>query len=168
MQLSSIECSGGRDILAKAVRGIRRKRDLKSSEVAERMGLPLRTYELFEAGGGRLSFDRVRKFAEATDSDPFAIILSMAFGDAGFAIACADIKLTLILAMHLQGFFEDRGADLAYLDPPNIIGAFERVFKELGAKLDDNEAFLRRWFDGRTGSISLGSLSVRGVRRRKA
>nr|WP_087575168.1 helix-turn-helix transcriptional regulator [Sphingomonas sp. CDS-1] len=168
MLLSSIDCPGGRDVLAKVTRGIRRKRDLKTSEVAERMGLPLRTYELFEAGGGRLSLDRIRKFAEATDSDPFAIILSVAFEDAGFAIACADTKMALILAMHLQGFYEDRGADIAFLEPPNIIGAFERIFKELGAKLDDNEAFLRRWFDGRTGSISLGSLSVRGVRRRKA
>ncbi|MEH3102200.1 helix-turn-helix domain-containing protein [Sphingomonas adhaesiva] len=147
MKLSSVEFPGGRKVFAQAIRGIRRKRDLKTSEVAERMDLPLRTYELFEAGGGRLSPDRVRRFAEATDSDPFAIVLSIAFGDAEFAIACADTKLALILVMHLQGFFEDRGSDLAYLDPPNIIGAFERIFKELGSKLDDNEAFLQRWFD---------------------
>lgn len=168
MKLSSIEFPGSRDVLAKAVRGIRRKRDLKTVEVAERMGLPLRTYELFEGGGGRLSADRIRQFAEATDSDPFAIMLSITFGDAEFAISCADTKLALIMVMHLQGFFEDRGPDLAYLDPPNIIVAFERVFKDLGAKLDDNEAFLQRWFDGRTGSISLGALSVRGLRKRQA
>jgi len=168
MKLSSIEFPGGRDVFAKAVRSIRRKRDLKTSEVAERMGLPLRTYELFEAGGGRLNPDRVRSFAEATDSDPFALVLAVAFGDAEFAIACADTKLALIMVMHLQSFFEDRGADLAFLDPPNIIGAFERLFKELGGKLDDNEAFLQRWFDGRAGAISLGSLSIRGIRKRKS
>lgn len=168
MMLSSIEFPGGREVFAKAVRSIRKKRGLKTNEVAERMDLPLRTYELFEAGGGRLSPDRIRNFAEATDSDPFAIVLAVAFGNADFAMACADTKLALIMVMHLQGFFEDRGSDLAYLDPPNIIGAFERVFKELGARLDDNEAFLQRWFDGRVGSISLGSLSVRGVRKRKA
>lgn len=168
MKPSSIESSGGREILSKAVRGIRRKRGLKTITVAERMGLPLRTYELFEAGGGRLSPDRVWKFAEATDSDPFAIALSIAFRDAEFAIACANTKLVLIIVMQLQDFFEDRGPDLAYLDPPNIIGAFERIFNELGAKLDDSEAFLRRWFEGRTGSISLGALSVRGLRKRKA
>ena len=165
MKLSSIEFPGGREVLAQAVRGIRKKRGLKTGEVADRMGLALRTYELFENGGGRLSPDRVRRFAEATDSDPFAIVLSVAFGNADFAIACADTKLALIMVMHLQGFFEDHGADLAYLDPPNIIGSFERVFKELGGKLDDADAFLQRWFDGRTGSISLGSLSVRGLRR---
>lgn len=168
MQRSSIVSSGGREILSKALRGIRRKRDLKTITVAERMGLPLRTYELFEAGGGRVSPDRILKFAEATDSDPFAIALSVAFGDAELAISCANTKLVLIIVMQLQDFFEDRGPDLAYLDPPNIVSAFERIFGELGAKLDDNEAFMRRWFEGRTGSISLGALSVRGLRKRKA
>jgi len=165
----SIQFRDGRDILAKVIRDIRRLRDLRSSDVAQRMGLPLRSYELFEAGGGRLDLERLFAFAEATDSDPFAIMLSVPFRSSAFAVACADTKLALITMMHLQGFYEERGDDIAYLDPPNIIGGFERVFKELGAKLDDTEAFLRRWFDGRKGSsISLGSLSVRGLRKRKS
>ena len=169
MDLSSVQFSEGRQILARAVRDIRRLRDLRANVVAERMGMPLRSYELFEAGGGRFDMQRLFAFAEATDSDPFAIMLSVPFESPEFAVDCADTKLALILMMHLQGFHEDRGADIAYLDPPNIIGGFERVFKELGAKLDDNEAFLRQWFEGRKGgSISLGSLCVRGLRRRKA
>lgn len=168
MKLSSIEFPEGREIIAQAIRGIRRHRNLKLQDVAERMELPLRSYELFEAGGGKISFERILAFAEATDSDPFAIALAVSFQSADFAIACADTKLALIMVLHLQGFYEERGADIAYLEPPNLIGGFERVFKELGAKLDDNEAFLRRWFENRPGSISLGSLSVRGLRRRKA
>lgn len=168
MKLSSIASPAERTVFANAARSIRKKRNLRTTVVAERMGLPLRTYELFEAGGGLLSPDRIRRFAEATDSDPFAIMLAVMFGDAEFALACADTKLVLIMVMHLQSFSEDHGPDLAYLEPPNLIGAFERVFKELGAKLKDNEAFLQRWFDGRAGSISLGALSVRGVRTRKA
>lgn len=167
MKLSSIEFSGGREILADAIRGIRRKRNLKAMEVATRMGLPLRTYELFESGGGRISVERIFDFAESSDSDPFAILLAVPFESATFAIDCADTKLALILAMHLQGFYLDRGSDISFLEPPNIIGGFERVFKELGSKLDDNEAFLRRWFEGRPGSIGLGSLSVRGLRKRR-
>lgn len=168
MESSSIQFPDGRKVLAKIIRDVRRLRDLRSSEVAERMGLPLRSYELFEAGGGRLDLERLFSFAEATDSDPFAIVLAVPFGSPEFAVACADTKLALIMAMHLQGFYETRGDDIAYLEPPNIIGGFERVFKELGAKLDDNEAFLRRWFEGRKeSSISLGTLSVRGLRGRK-
>jgi len=168
MKLSSIEFPEGRDIISQAVRGIRRHRDLKLQDVADRMKLPLRSYELFEAGGGKISFERIFAFAEATDSDPFAIVLAVSFQSADFAVACADTKLALIMVMHLQGFYEERGADIAYLEPPNVIGGFERVFKEFGVKLDDNEAFLRRFFENRPGSISLGSLSVRGLRRKKA
>jgi len=168
MDWSSIQFTDGRKILATVIRDIRRLRNLRSSDVAERMRLPLRTYELFESGGGRLDVQRLFAFAEATDSDPFAIMLSVPFQSASFAVACADTKLALIMMMHLQGFYEDRGEDVAYLDPPNIIGGFERVFKELGAKLDDTEAFLRNWFEGREkSSVSLGTLSVRGLRRRK-
>jgi len=168
MKLSSIEFPERREILAQAIRGIRRKRDLKVQDVAQRMNLPLRSYELFESGRGRFTFERIMAFAEATDSDPFAIMLTTSLRSADFAIACADTKLVLIVVMHLQSFYEERGADIAYLEPPNLIGGFERLFKELGAKLDDNEAFLRRWLENRPGSISLGSLSVRGLRRKKA
>jgi transcriptional regulator with XRE-family HTH domain len=165
MDSSSIQFPGGRTVLAQVIRDIRRLRDLRSIEVAERMGLPLRSYELFESGGGRLDLERLFLFAEATDSDPFAIILAVPFRSPGFAVACADTKLALILAMHLQGFYQERGGDIAYLEPPNIIGGFERVFKELGGKLDDTEAFLRRWFEGHEESaVSLGRLSVRGLR----
>ncbi len=168
MKLSSIEFPGGRSIIAQALRGIRRKRDLKVQDVADRMKLPLRSYEMFESGGGTLSLERIIAFAEATDSDPFAIMLAVSLRSAEFAIACADTKLALIMVMHLQGFYEERGADIAYLDPPNLIGGFERLFKELGEKLDDTEAFLQRWLENRPGSISLGALSVRGARRKKA
>jgi transcriptional regulator with XRE-family HTH domain len=164
MDLWSIQFPEGRDILARVIRDIRRLRNLRASELAQRMGLPVRSYELFEAGRGRLDLERLFSFAEATDSDPFAIVLSVPFKSAAFAVACADTKLALIMVMLLQDFYQERGDDITYLDPPNIIGGFERVFKELGGKLDDNDAFLRRWFEGRkASSISLGSLSVRGL-----
>lgn len=168
MDLSSIDFDSGRDIFAQAVRGIRRKRDLKAAQVAERMGMPLRSYELFEAGGGRLSPQRIQKFAQATDSDPFALMLSIIFGHADFAIICADTKLALISVMHLHSFFDERGPDLAYLEPTKIILGLRRLFADLGSGLDDEQAFMQRWFDDRTGSISLGDLSIRGVRKDKA
>ncbi|WP_287432263.1 helix-turn-helix transcriptional regulator [Sphingobium sp.] len=154
--------------LSRALRAIRRKRGLKTSEVARRMAMAQRSYELFEAGGGRITFERLMSFAEATDCDPFALMLVGPFGSAEFAIHCADTKLAMIMVMSLQEFAEDRGADLCFLEPPNIIAAFQRLFKDLGGRLDDNEAFLSKWLDGRTGMIDLGALSMRGLRRRKA
>lgn len=162
------DMSNSGEILSRALRAIRRKRGLKTSEVASRMDMPQRSYELFEAGGGRITFERLMAFAEATDCDPFALMLVGPFGSADIAIHCADTKLVMIMAMTLQEFAEDRGADLNFLEPPNIIAASQRLFRDLGGKLDDNEAFLSKWMDGRTGIIDLASLSMRGIRRKKA
>ena len=57
-------------LLATALRAIRRARGMRSSEVAEAMGLQLRTYQHFEEGAGPFDLDRIRRFADATDSDP--------------------------------------------------------------------------------------------------
>lgn len=162
------DMSDSSDALSRALRAIRRKRGLKTSEVARRMNMAQRSYELFEAGGGRISFERLMAFAEATDCDPFALMLVGPFGSADIAIHCADTKLAMIMIMSLQEFSEERGADLGFLEPPNIIAGFQRLFKDLGAKLDDNEAFLSKWLDGRTGLIDLRSLSMRGLHRKKA
>ena len=168
LSFSPIDYSEESAVLSRAFRAIRRKRGLTASEVARRMNMPQRSYELFEAGGGRLSFSRILAFAEATDCDPFALALAGPFGSADFALHCADTKLAMIMMMSLQEFSEDRGSEISFLEPPNIIAAFRRLFKDLGGKLDDNEAFLAKWLDGRGGRIGLGSLSLRGLRRRKA
>lgn len=168
MPFSSIDLSQSAQVLSLALRGIRQKRGLKTAQVAERMGMPQRTYELFETGGGKITFERLMNFAEATDCDPFALMLAGPFASPEFAIDCADTKLAMIMVMSLQHFVEDRGRDIAYLEPPNIIGACQRLFKDLGAKLDEAEAFLTKWLNGGSGMLDMGKLSLRGLRRRKA
>ena len=168
MKSSPLELVSGTDIVSRALRMIRRKRGLRAADVAQKMGMPLRTYEQFEAGGGRISVDRIKLFAEVTDSDPFALLLGVLFGLPDFALHCADSKLATILMMHLEEFASDRGGDIAYLDPPAIITGFDYVFRQLGTKLDDNEAFLSKWLEERTGSIGLGTLRLRGVKRRRS
>lgn len=167
MALTSIDLSHS-EILSRAIRAIRRKRGLKTSDVATRMGMAQRSYELFEAGGGRITLERLMAFAEATDCDPYALLLAGPFGNAEFAIDCADTKLAMIMVMSMQEFAGERGSDIAFLEPPNVIAAFQRLFKDLGSKLDDNDAFLNKWLTGRTGSIDLAALSLRGTRRKKA
>lgn len=165
MKHLSLEIASGANILSQAMRAIRKKRGMTASEVAAAMEMPLRTFEEFEAGRGPLTHDRIFAFADATDSDPFALILSTSFGSPTFAVDCADTKLAMIMMMHLEEFAEREGSDIAYLEPPNLIGGFERLFKEFGAKLQDREAFLRNWLDNRTGSIGLAALRLRGVKR---
>lgn len=167
MVLSAIDLSDNAQVLSRALKAIRRKRGLKTSEVAARMQMAQRSYELFEAGSGKITFERLVAFAEATDCDPFALFLAGLFNSADFAVACADTKMVMIMIMSLEQFAQDRGNDIAYLEPPNIIAAFQRLFKDLGAKLDDNEAFLKAWLNGGSGVLGMGQLSLRGLRRKK-
>jgi len=165
MALFSLEISEGAAVISQAMKAVRRKRGLRLREVAEQMGMAQRSYELFEAGQGKITVERVHAFAQATDCDPYALMLASRFGS-DFAVDCADTKLVLIMIMSLERFAQERGSDIAFIEPPHLIGAFQRVFKELGEKLDNNEAILNKWLDAGPGLKGLGSLSLRGLRRK--
>ncbi len=49
------------ETLSSALRLIRAHRRMKSAEVAEAMGMALRSYEHFEAGGGRINLERIHR-----------------------------------------------------------------------------------------------------------
>lgn len=95
------------------------------------MGLPLRTYEHFEAGGGRLNLRRLQRFAEATDSDPYAIVAGLAFGDVRFALRCADNKAMTVAMMSIQDLNKEVGEDLALLDARRIMHEFDAACTRL-------------------------------------
>jgi transcriptional regulator with XRE-family HTH domain len=90
--------------LAQALRAIRRSRQLSTIEVAQRMDLARRTYAAFEAGDGQVNIERIMKFARATDSDGYAIILSVMIGAPELAVRAADNKLLTAFTILLQEF----------------------------------------------------------------
>ena len=112
------------EILASALRLIRLYRRMKPAEVAEAMGMAKRSYEHFEAGKGKINLERIHRFAEATDSDPYAIIDCMALGSPEFAVRCADNKAMLALRVVTQEFDEEVGDAIMELDTRSIINAF--------------------------------------------
>lgn len=157
---------GGGLMLARSLRAIRQKRNLSAQDVAAAMNMAYRTYEEFEGGRGPQTIERIFAFAEATDCDPYALILGPLFDLPNFALDCADTKLCLIMMMHLRDFAADQGEDIAYLEPPHVIGGFARVFKELRGTLEESERFLQSWLNGRTGFIGLNTLRLRGAVRK--
>jgi transcriptional regulator with XRE-family HTH domain len=167
MPLPSIDLTADAQLLSCAFKAIRRKRNLKTCEVAQRMSMPQRSYELFETGHGKITLARLMAFAEATDCDPFALLFTGLFAAPELAVCCADTKFAMILIISLQQFAHDRGRDIAYLEAPKIIAASQRLFKDLGATLDDNEAFLTSWLKQDQGALGMGKLSLHGVRGRQ-
>ena len=155
-------------LLAAAMRDLRIDRRLRASDVAQRMGLPLRTYERFEAGLGPITYDRLVRFAQATASDVFALLAVLPFGDAAFARHCADNKLMTIIMMSVLELSETLGEDVAYLDPKTLIGAFTRATTDLAEHFHKRDTFAENWLERRSHRIDLSTTALSGQLRRRS
>ncbi|QYF87061.1 helix-turn-helix transcriptional regulator [Brevundimonas sp. PAMC22021] len=114
-----------------AARAVRRGRNMTAQQVATSMNLPLRTYEYFEAGSGRVNLDYVHRFAAATNCDPYSMLLGPALGSIEFARRTADNKLMLIFLIALGEFERTMEERLSTVDPRALIEAFTETFRKL-------------------------------------
>ncbi|MBA4001093.1 MAG: Cro/Cl family transcriptional regulator [Brevundimonas sp.] len=111
------------------------------------MHMPLRSYEHFEAGGGRVNLEQIHRFAKATDSDPHALIACLTLGSPEFALRCADNKLMTVLMVALQELDRDYGDTIAALDVRTLVAAFTHVLDQLGDLAERREQEGRAWLD---------------------
>lgn len=147
--MESAERQSQSETLSTALRLIRRHRRLRAADVAKAMNMALRSYEHFEAGGGRLNIERIHRFAEVTDSDPHAIVAALALGSPAFALRCADNKLATILAVALQEFDEGAGDAIAELESLTIINTFTKALRELAAQSVRRDSAADAWLEER-------------------
>jgi transcriptional regulator with XRE-family HTH domain len=154
------------ELLSTALRAIRRERRLRTSEVARAMGMPLRSYEHFEAGRGRLDLARLERFADATDSDPYAIVAAIILKRPGLALRASDNKLMVVMMLALDDFDDDLGEDIRLLEPRVLVGAFRRVFQDLAEHVRKRDLSVERWLDDRSRKVGLPLGFVKRWRRR--
>ena len=121
------------ELLSAAVKAVRKHRGMTTAEVASAMNMALRTYERFESGATRLNLDHIHRFAAATNSDPYALILSVVIGSAR---RCADNKMATILTVAIQRFDQAIQDRLMDLDARTLITAITGMFDTL---LDGDE-----------------------------
>lgn len=122
---------GDRVVLGAAFRRIRRRRRLRSAEVAQAMGLPLRSYQHLESGAGCFLVAHLQAFARATDSDPLALLLAGVLRSAEFADRCADVKLATLAVMFVEDMHQTLGEDLARLNAATVLSALGDVLHDL-------------------------------------
>lgn len=132
LPLPNEEAADHAALLSRILKAIRRRRGLRVIDVANRMGLPKRTYESFEDGTGKFSLARLQRFAEATDSDAYAILVSLAFGDPAFALRCADHKLMTATIMSIQDLNREAADHLTTLDARLVMHIMDRACDILG------------------------------------
>jgi len=142
------------ETLSAALRLIRTHRRMKTADVAQSMGMALRSYEHFEAGGGRVNLERIHRFADVTDSDPHAILAALALGSPEFALRTADNKLMTILMVALQEFDEEVGDVLVELDARTIINAFTKALKDLALQSVRRDSAANAWLQQRLGKLA--------------
>jgi transcriptional regulator with XRE-family HTH domain len=138
----------GRTALPQILKAIRRRRGLRSSDVARDMHMPLRSYEHFESGRAKLNVAKIHEFAEVVDADPFAILTAMEIGSPAFALRCIDNKLMTILTMALQDFDATAGDDIARMDPMRLLTRFNQLFDELTSHARAADDYVARWKSG--------------------
>jgi transcriptional regulator with XRE-family HTH domain len=154
-------------LLAAAIRDVRLYRRMRPSEVARAMGLPLRTYERFEAGKGPITFDRLERFAAATNSDAFALLAVLPLGVPEFARRCADNKLMTIVMMSVEEMAETLGEDVCLLEAKTLINAYTRASHDLREHLEKRDVFAERWLEQRSKKIAVSGIP-RSARLRRA
>ncbi|MCX7586363.1 helix-turn-helix domain-containing protein [Phenylobacterium sp. 58.2.17] len=142
-------------LLATALRAIRRARGMRSSEVAEAMGLQLRTYQHFEEGAGPFDLDRIRRFADATDSDPFAIVASIWLQDADFAVRAIEAKPMVVMMLALRSFHEELDQDITLIEPRVWWGGFRRLFQDLADHVRKQDLSAETWLDDQALRLGL-------------
>ena len=147
-------------LLSNAMRSIRKARRMRTSEVAKAMDMPVRSYEHFEAGRGRISYDRIARFAAATNCDPIALLATIPIGSPDFALRCADNKLMQILMIALSELNDDLGEDIIYLESGAIIGGMTRLCKELADHVRKRDTFAETWLEQRSPRLQGSQLEA--------
>ena len=141
-------------LLGSALRAVRRRRGLTAKQVATAMNMPLRTYEFFEGGGGRTNLDYIHRFAAATDSDPYALLMGLGIGSTEFARRCADNKLMLIYMIALQEFEVAMGDRIQSLDPRTLIEGFTEAFRKLETESRERSEVAQTWIEAGQEQLS--------------
>ena len=132
------------------------------------MNMPLRSYEHFEAGRGRMTFDRIARFAEVTNSDALAIWMAIPMECPEFALRCADNKLMTIAAIAMCELNEELAEDIIYLEAGTLIGAFTRVSKELTEHVRGRDTFAEAWLQEKTPKVKTSAINASDWRKRVA
>lgn len=128
----------------KLIRGLRR---MTAREVADAMGMKLRTYYSFEAGQGPLDIAKIYRFGLATDSDPAGIMDTLQLGDPAYALRCMDNKAASIQLASFRRFNDRVGDRMTHIGPSIWIEAFKRPYDSAEEYLDKRDQSTERWLE---------------------
>lgn len=143
-------------LLSLALRAVRDLRRAKPRDLAKALGLSLRGYQHFEAGGGQFNLERVMSFAGAVDADPFGVLAAVEIGKPEFAAWVAQNKAMIAFMITLQEFADDTGEAMARLETTTWVSAYREMFKGLSEKALASQARNDAWLAEHAARLGLG------------
>jgi len=144
-------------LLSRALRAVRAIRKADSRDLAKALGLSLRGYQHFEAGGGQLNVDHVMRFSAKIDCDPIGVLSAVQIGKPEFAAWVAQNKAMIAFMMTLQEFAEDTGEAMARLETTTWVSAYQEMFKGLSDKALAAKAHNDAWMAQNATRLGLGA-----------
>lgn len=143
-------------LLSRALRAVRAIRKVKPRALAAALGLSLRGYQNFEAGGGQLNIDHVKAFAQASDADPFGILAAVQIGRPEFAAWVAQNKAMIAFMITLEEFVDNTGEAMVRLETTTWVSAYREMFKGLSEKALAAQAQDEAWLAENAPRLGLG------------
>lgn len=110
----------------------------------------MRRQTIFESGRAHLDVERIKRFAEATDSDPYALLTAILIEVPAFAARTMDNKMMSVLIAGAQRFDERLGDSIARIEVARFIAAARRMFDELETELARHDADAHQWLRDRS------------------
>lgn len=143
-------------LLSRALRAVRAIRMVKPRALAAALGLSLRGYQNFEAGGGQVNIDHVKAFAQANDADPFGILAAVEIGKPEFAAWVAQNKAMIAFMITLEEFVDNTGEAMVRLETTTWVSAYREMFKGLSEKALAAQAKDEAWLAENAPRLGLG------------
>lgn len=144
-------------LLSRALRAVRAIRKAKPLDLAKALGLSLRGYQHFEAGGGQVNIEHVMRFARAIDCDPIGVLAAVQIGKPEFAAWVAQNKAMIAFMITLQEFAEDTGEAMARLETTTWVSAYREMFKDLAEKAQTAERQNAAWMSQEAARVGLAT-----------
>lgn len=101
--------------------------------------MPLRSFQHFESGKGRVDLEKLDLFARVLDTDPFAILLAAQIGSPRFAVRATGNKAALALIIALEELDRDAGDRMLRLDTATLFGAMSEALRRLADDLKQGD-----------------------------
>jgi transcriptional regulator with XRE-family HTH domain len=144
------------NLLSRALRAVRAIRKLKPRALAAALGLSLRGYQNFEAGGAQLNIDHVKAFAQANDADPFGILAAVEIRKPEFAAWVAQNKAMIAFMITLEEFVDNTGEAMVRLETTTWVSAYREMFKGLSEKALSAQDRDKAWLAENAPRLGLG------------